>query len=677
MSARVASRLGWSLCGVSLICGAIASVLILVHQSEPLDDWLDTSTQELVVGALAFVGYGIAGALIVGSHPRNPIGWLFCAAALAAGIGGLATQYAIEALIVDPGSLPAGKPMAWLGSWLWILFVPVPATVGLMLFPTGRLPSPGWRPALWLAIGVNVALFAGFALDKGELEGYGIENPVGVLPEGSEGVGGLLLVVVALALASLIVRYRAARGDERQQLKWMAAAAGLFLFAIPFEIVLGAITGSWAGWPTLLAAAAVIAAAGVAVLKYRLYDLDLVVNRTLVYGGLTALVVAAYVGVVTGLGELLDSTGLGVSIAATALVAVAIQPLRSVLQRRVDRVMYGDRDDPYRALSRLGERLGRAVDPDSVFPAIVEAVAEGLRLPYVAIELEEGGVQRTAASHGEYRGGEEVRLPLEYRGTTVGELVAAPRSGDEQLTPADLRLLHDLARQAGVAAHAVRLTHDLRRSRERLVTAREEERRRLRRDLHDGLGPSLAGIALEIESARGLIDRDPGEAREMLGRLRGEVQEAIADIRRIAYDLRPPTLDELGLVAAVREQAARLGGGNARGDDGLRVTVETPDSLPALPAAVEVAAYRIALEALTNVLRHARASSCVVRITVNGALELEVRDDGAGLNGHPSKSVGLVSMRERAEELGGSLSVESGSGAPGTVVRATLPMDAR
>jgi signal transduction histidine kinase len=677
MSTRAAAKIGWGACAVSLASGAAAVVLILIHQSEPLDDWLDTSTQEVVVGTAAFVGYSVFGALLVSRHPGNPIGWLFCLAGLGAGLGGIATEYAIEALIVDPGGLPAGEAMAWLGSWPWILFVPVPATIGLLLFPTGQPVSPRWRVALWAAIGVNLALFFAFAFQKGELEGFGIDNPVGFLPEGSEAIGGLLLPVIALALTSLIVRYRRAGGDERQQLRWMAAAAALFLVAIPLEIVLSALTDAWAGWPTLAASAAIVLAAGVSVLKYRLYDLDLVVNRTLVYGALTALVVAGYVGLVAGLGELLDSSGVGVSLIATAAVAVAIQPLRSVIQGRIDRLMYGDRDDPYRALSRLGERLGQALDPDAVLPAIVEAVADGLRLPYVAIELEEAGQKRIAASHGETRG-ELVRLPLEYRGEAVGQLVAAPRAGTETLSPADLGLLADLARQAGVAAHAVRLTQDLRRSRERLVTTREEERRRLRRDLHDGLGPTLAGIALEIESARALLERDPDAARDLLSRLRGEVQESIADIRRIAYDLRPSTLDELGLVAAVREQAARLGtaapvaGGTP---DGLRVSVETPDQLPPLPAAVEVAAYRIALEALTNVSRHAGASRCTVRIAVNGELELVVRDDGAGVDAEAGGGIGLTSMRERAEELGGSLSVRPGAAGRGTVVAATLPLE--
>jgi two-component system NarL family sensor kinase len=417
----------------------------------------------------------------------------------------------------------------------------------------------------------------------------------------------------------------------------------------------------------------VIAAAGVSVLKYRLWDLEPLVNRTLVFGALTAGLLGLYIGAVYGLGALLDSSGIGVSLAATATVAVAFAPLRSLLQERVNRLMYGDREEPYRALARLGERLGSTLDPDAVLPATVESVAEGLRAPYVAIELEEGGGWRTAASHGEARDDEPVRLPLEYRGEVVGRLIVQPRARTEPFSAADLRLLGDLSRQAGVAAHAVRLRQDLVRSRERLVVTREEERRRLRRDLHDGLGPTLAGIGLEIESVRALTQRDPNAADELLTRLKTEVQDAIADIRRIAYDLRPPTLDELGLVPALREQAARLSGSN--GSPGtLRISVEAPGDLPGLPAAVEVAAYRIAVEAVTNVSRHAEAHTCSIVLSVHGDLEVEVRDDGRGIPPSPKGGVGLASMRERAEELGGTLAVEPGEDS-GTVVLARLPLE--
>ena len=246
-------------------------------------------------------------------------------------------------------------------------------------------------------------------------------------------------------------------------------------------------------------------------------------------------------------------------------------------------------------------------------------------------------------------------------------------------------MLDDVARQAGVVVHGLRLTADLQRSRERLVTTREEERRRLRRDLHDGLGPALASINLKLDAARNLLVRDPAAADELLAEFKGQAQATIADIRRLVYELRPPALDELGLLPAIREYAMQFNGGGdtaGRGGDlnGLRVSIEAPDKLPPLPAAVEVAVYRIALEGLTNVARHAKASTCVVRLFLldgnldGNAVELEITDDGVGLPAGWSAGVGVTSMRERATELGGSYAIGPAPSG-GTRVLATLPLD--
>jgi signal transduction histidine kinase len=258
---------------------------------------------------------------------------------------------------------------------------------------------------------------------------------------------------------------------------------------------------------------------------------------------------------------------------------------------------------------------------------------------------------------------------LVYQGEAVGQLILAPRVGDATFSAADRRLLDDIAHQAGVAVHALRLTADLQRSRERLVTAREEERRRLRRDLHDGLGPQLATQTLKLEAARDLVMSDPNRASDLLSGLIADSLNAIADIRRLVYALRPPALDELGLISAVREQAAQYG------SDQLAITLDAPERLPALPAAVEVAAYRIVQEALTNVVKHACARTCTVQIQLLGqgmhrTLSLEVRDDGVGLPAQPRAGIGLNSMRERAGELGGELTMNSGRG---TRVSAYLP----
>jgi signal transduction histidine kinase len=297
-------------------------------------------------------------------------------------------------------------------------------------------------------------------------------------------------------------------------------------------------------------------------------------------------------------------------------------------------------------------------------------VREALKLPYAAIALSEGDEFVIAAESGSPADA-PLRLPLVYGRETVGELLLASRSRGEEFAPADRHLLEDLARQAGIAVHAVRLTNDLKRSRERLVTAQEEERRRLRRDLHDGLGPALGSLPLKLDVADDLVDRDPAAARELLRELKRQVQSAVTDIRRLVYALRPPALDDLGLLGAIRETAAQ------HGANGLRVSVQAPEALPPLPAAVEVAVYRIVQEALANVVRHAAASECSIRLALDEPVErlrLEVMDDGRGLRPARGRGVGIASMRERAEELGGECVVESPvDGGTRVLVRLPLP----
>ena len=348
--------------------------------------------------------------------------------------------------------------------------------------------------------------------------------------------------------------------------------------------------------------------------------------------------------------------------------------------------MYGERDDPYAVISRLGRRLEATIAPEAVLPTVVETIAQALKLPYAAILLKEGEGFRTAAAYGSPTGEPEV-LPLIYQREEIGRLVLSPRAPGEEFSSSDRTLLEDLARQAEVAVHAVRLTADLQRSRELLVATREEERRRLRRDLHDGLGPTLASLALKLDAARKLVRHKPGDAEDLLSRLKDQTQDTVGDVRRLVYGLRPPALDDLGLIAAVRQQAESHGfvvdgfSGDteevAAGEDGLvSFSIEASEDLAPLPAAVEVAAYRIAQEALTNVARHAHARACCVRISVDragGVLELKVRDDGVGMPEGRRAGVGMSSMRERAEELGGTCDVEPVP-TGGTRVLARLPL---
>jgi signal transduction histidine kinase len=388
---------------------------------------------------------------------------------------------------------------------------------------------------------------------------------------------------------------------------------------------------------------------GIAILRYRLWDIDILINRTLVYGTLTVLVVLIYGLIVSAIGGFFHVSGNPiVSLVATGVIAVLFQPLRERLQRAANRLMYGERDDPYQVLSRLGQRLGEASAPGALLPRVVETIAQALKIPYAAISLNQGNDMHIAAAYGQTTS-DLVRLPLVYQGETVGELALAMRAPGEAFSKVDLSLLHNIANEAGMAVHAVQLTADLQRSRERLVTAREEERRRLRRDLHDGLGPALGALTLKLDAARNLLTSNPEAVDRMLLELKVQSQAAIADIRRLVYELRPPALDDLGLATALREYASQSAGLN-----GISISIDMPDSLPPLPAAVEVAVYRIVQEGLNNVVRHSGAGNCHIRLTIDDDLQLEITDDGAGISPDRPSGVGLTSMRERAEELGGT-----------------------
>jgi signal transduction histidine kinase len=349
-----------------------------------------------------------------------------------------------------------------------------------------------------------------------------------------------------------------------------------------------------------------------------------------------------------------------------------VQPLRRPLQRRIDRLVYGDRADPYAALARLGRRLADAPSTTEVLPAVVDSVAEALRPAYVAIELEGRAGPEVVAARGRPGSGEVTGIALVHRGERVARMLVEPHPGDH-LSPSDRRLLGDLAGHAAVAAAAVRLTADLQRSRERLVVTREEERRRLRQDLHDGIGPTLAAMVLGIGAA-GRAVRDPSgdsqAAHRLLDGLRATAKDAVVEVRRMVEGLGPASLDELGLMEALRVHADRLeqAGGPA-------IEVRGPTERPALPAAVEVAAYRVVCEALTNAARHGGASRCDVAVTVGDDLAIAVVDDGDGLPADAVPGVGLTSMRDRAAELGGTFAVDRTPGG-GTAVRVVLPLAA-
>jgi signal transduction histidine kinase len=745
MTRRTAAWLAWSLCAACVALIALALLLDFLTADIPwqteqslgpsldvLSGLLSQIGESLGPGLAVLTGvlaltYPTVGALIVSRLPTNPIGWIFCSLGLLYAARRFTMAYADYALFENI-SLPGGEYVAWFSTWAGFSGLILAEVFLMLLFPDGRLPSRWWRIVAWAAVCGAALTALADALTPGSLDTHPyVTNPFGIvgviggfttynLFAVSVVLGSTLLATSTLAaLFLLIARLHRARGDERQQLKWflyaaVPAAVGLSLISLQSmvanlttELLLFNTVGvlSWVaqcscepqGIITGILSVAVFALlvlpvfTYIAILRYHLYDIDRIINRTLVYGALSAIVVGTYALVVVALGSLFQArVNLAVSLLATGVVAVLFQPLRSRLQRGVNRLMYGERDDPYAVTSRLGRRIEATLAPEAVLPTIAETIAQALKLPYAAILLKEGEGFRSAAAYGS-PGAEPEALPLVYQREEVGRLVIAPRAPGEAFSSADRRLLEDLARQAEVAVHAVRLTADLQSSRERLVTTREEERRRLRRDLHDGIGPTLTGIALQLNAVRKLVVSNKREdAAETLARLEQRTEETIAETRRLIYGLRPPALDDLGLIPSIRQQAQSQGmvdptvGAKSDGHRESRtlVSMEAPEELPPLPAAVEVACYRIVQEALTNVARHAHAKTCHIRLSVDrgtGMMEVEITDDGVGTPKDRVAGVGLSSMRERAEELGGTLAVESGPDG-GTRVLARLPLPA-
>lgn len=489
---------------------------------------------------------------------------------------------------------------------------------------------------------------------------------------------GSLFCYPPLIAAILVRKYRRLRGDpSRRPVVWLLAAlvGSVVAYFVTWVVpVIATGTPLVAYEVQALPFMAVPVAMAAAVLRYRALNVEVAVSRAVVYGALTIGALGLYVGLV-GAWTALSGTApkLWWQAAVAAGIAVLSQPVRARLQSLINKRLYGEREDPYRVVSALASRLEYTPTAATMLPAIVETVSAALRLPYMAIEIQARGRSEIAASVGAPTG-ELHRMPLTFHGERVGNLVVGRRAAQRDLTRPDRIALAEVARHAGAAVFTARLTRDLRRSRDRLVQARELERRRILHELHDGVGPTLAAVALGLDVSR----RTVGEATptgELLGRLRDELQAAIVEIRRLAHGLRPPVLDRLGLIPALREYAGALASrsGGGAGPDGVTIVLEVPSSMPPLPAPVDVAAYRIICEALTNVTRHAAAKSCAVRLWVDDDLHIEVVDDGVGLPAVTGGGVGLSSMRERATELGGECLIEAEHGG-GTRVFATLPL---
>ena len=621
---------------------------------------------ELVAGTVIGMFAGV-GMMIAIARPEHRVGRVLLAGAAAWGVGESALGLAVEGLVTAPGSVPAAAWLAVAGTLLrgvgWFLLVlalPV-------MFPDGNRPPAPWRWTVPVTVAV-LATFVGTVLVSPTVTDVrltDVANPAGLPPQAEVISDVLFVVLLVLMLAgfvgvvgSLVARWRMGGPLLRQQLLWFAWAAALPTAVIPLMAVGAAPSAAFS-----LSVLPVPIAIGVAVLQHRLYDVHLVINRTIVSLTLSAAIAGLYVLVVGGVGALLQVRGATwLPWLAAGAVAVAFAPLRQSLQRAANRLTYGQWSRPEAMLAAVRRRIVDAADGERLLRTVVTELGERLDLAHLSILDVEGC---SLAGYGAPTDEDNERALTAY-GRPVGVLRWS--AGKRELRPTDQNLLGDLADQLGLLVHAAALVRDLRHAHEDLIPAREEERRRLRRDLHDGLGPALAGLTLKVEAARNLVSVDAEAAESVLRDLRSGIQATVLDVRRVVQGLRPPALDELGLAGAVVDLAARLGQ-----DTGTRIEVDLPGQLSPLTAAAEIAAYRVTQEALTNAVRHAAGAPCRVAIRDDPqGLCIEVADAGDGRVAVRPEGAGLATMRERAEQIGGELTIVGEPGR-GTTVRLRLP----
>ncbi len=649
---------------VILATGTVmASLAMTLVVALPLTESGETVLSRVAVAAF-LTGMAVlttVGAVLIRRRPAHPMGWWMAATGLAAILSRLIAGYAGAA--VD-GDLPLPDVLLWTTNWIW-----VPAQVAalevLLRFPDGRLPSRRWRlvEGSVLVWGITTTIVTGMLpgpLGQGNLDHlsnpYGASATGGILDRALSPLFAVMPALSVICAAALILRWGGSSGEQRQQLRWVAAAAGTLALAAPFA-VLGDV-------PELALALAFLllpAAISMAVLRARLWELGVVVRRSAVYAVAVAVLAGGYVVAITSFNARATPLVAGIGI---ALLAV---PVRDLAERVLERWLFGERGDPGQVARALARRLNDSGEP--VLQSVVEQLNHSLRLPCVAIASVDGTV--LAASGTPVDGSAPAQIPLAVRGTRVGWLMAHERAPGEGLGPRDLALLEQVAQPAGLAVHALRLDADLRASHERLLTVRDQERARLQRDLHDGLGPTLGGITLRAEAVRNLIraGAPTDQVDDVLAQIGEATESAVTEIRRLIDDLRPTSLEQFGLRRALLDAAE-----DTVGD--LATTVRVPDVIRPLGAQVEVATYRIAVEALRNVRTHARATTCRLDLDVNGTtLVLEVSDDGIGID-TAEPGVGMASMRERAKEVGGSVEITTPGPGPGTRLVARLPLSA-
>jgi signal transduction histidine kinase len=490
-------------------------------------------------------------------------------------------------------------------------------------------------------------------------------------------VAGLVtFLMVFPSCAAIVVRYRGATGEVRQQIRWLAFVGVLFTVELVVGILVTSLVGddtslgdvvgsiSFAVWFLTLLGGIPIAC-GIAILKYHLYDLDVVVRKTAVFGLLAVFIAAVYAAVVSGLGALVGGHDATLSFVAAAVLAVAFQPARERARRVADRLVYGHRATPYEVLADFSSRVGDAYDADDVLPRMAQVLASGTGATSATVWLRVGGdLHPIATSPAEAEPGRDHVVEVVHQGASLGELsVTMPVS--DPIGPAKEKLIRDLAAQAGLVLRNVGLIEELRASRQRLVAAQDEERRRIERNLHDGVQQQLVALNIQLGLLGKTADRDPAKVPALAAQLQGRATEALEDLRDLARGIYPPLLADQGLAAALESQARKAA---------VPTSIAT-DGVGRYDRAIESAVYFCSLEALNNVAKYAGASRARIELAqLDDRLHFTVRDDGVGFDPNVTAyGTGLQGMADRLESIGGSIAVDSRPGA-GTIVAGTVPV---
>jgi signal transduction histidine kinase len=641
------------------------------------------------IAILMMLGYGTVGSLIASRVRGNPLGWLMLLIAFGFVFVGLTDEFLTYHAAHPGSSVPFVRLAAWLTNWMFFLvFGPIPLI--LLLFPEGRVQSPRWRllPGATIALttlGVLAVILSPGFVDTDRAK---IVNPTGVealqpfLAPVTWVVGIGLLAASLASVVALILRFRGASGDERQQIRWLAYLAGvavvLLIGAVASGIGMGANETRVINELLFLAVFVCVGVAfpiaiGISIFKYRLYDLDIVVKKTLVafvlFGGLS--LAAALAGFAVPLLLIGAGGGSGGLVAIGIAIGFALSPLRRRARRFAERVVYGKRATPYEVLSEFAERVGGAYSSDDVLPRMAQLLAQSTGAIETAVWLQVSGKPRRVAhwpldarAPEEPDPGDPV-FTVEHQGDPLG-LITLRMPANDPMDPTKERLVRDVASQAGLVLRNVRLIEDLRSSRQRLVAAQDGERRRLERDIHDGAQQQLVALSVQLRLADTMVERDPAKARELLTQLQHRANDTLEDLRDLARGIYPPLLADKGLAAALEAQSRK---------SALPVTV-LAKGLGRLSQDVEAAVYFSCLEALSNTAKYAEATRAEVRLEqTNGVLMFSVADDGRGFDPDAGTTgSGLQGIADRLDAIGGSVHVESTPGG-GTTVAGTIRIE--